>query len=106
MTENLSFSPRKPRPFKGWGKRLPGLSQLYTCFSRHDRSVEGFEADEQVSPSHSGLGRSLLAGTSTVVEVAKEAAGLQSVRSVTVVFLLGATRVPWRTAFRDRRPRL
>jgi hypothetical protein len=26
--------------------------------------------------------------------------------SVTVVFLLGATRVPWRGAFRDRRPRL
>jgi hypothetical protein len=26
--------------------------------------------------------------------------------SVSVVFLLGATRLPWRTAFRDRRPRL
>jgi hypothetical protein len=25
--------------------------------------------------------------------------------SVTVVFLLGATRVPWRNVFHDRRPR-
>ena len=89
MTEPLGFSPRKPHPFRGRGKRLHGLSQICSHCTRTKNPVYSLQnAHARTERSRQAGPTPWVAFPQTVAQGAsghgsREAAPLQWQRSVT-----------------------